>query len=653
MSQSVSFQDAAEQVKQRLDVIETIGRFVTLKKRGRSHLGLCPFHNERTPSFNVSAEKGFFKCFGCGESGDAISFLMKIENKSYGEIIREQAEEMGLSIRYSENAEEQAQHAQKTEERERLYDVLHNAGQWFHTQLQTPEHQAIRTYLLNRGTLHEAIKRFQLGYAPETWESLTQYLKIACPHVHHEEAILERASLAGVRDNGKGYYDKFRHRLMVPIHDVKGKIIGFGGRALGEDQQPKYLNSSESIVYQKSHVLYGLFQAKDAIRKQKRAVIMEGYFDVIASHLAGLEEAVATCGTALTDSHIPLLLKSGVETLYLCFDSDAAGRNATLNALERLDPWIQRQALKTRVLSISSGKDPDDYFKTHTLADFERLMQNAPDGLSFRLDCVLEGVNWHHPEGQLEASNRLMPLLSRVKHPVLRSQLLTQYAERLRLSEDALRQSLYLYEGKEAPKARGANYTSRPYTSYTPSQQGKYKRKPTPPPEDFSQLRKALLHQQSLPMIEQQLLSLGLCHADVFQGLQKALNGFDWTSPALAWYWQQIQDLNYQEALTYSLNLLAHAQRQNKVALVRALEGVLLAQDALKHQLEDGLLETAQLLEMVNQSLRQWHKRHQQNDLQERNKAFRQLEHQTQNLDVDAEAVSLHYDVLESQSTNI
>ena len=648
MSQSISFQDAAEQVKQRLDVLDTIGRFVMLKKRGRSHLGLCPFHNERTPSFNVSAEKGFFKCFGCGESGDAISFLMKIENKSYGEIIREQAEEMGLSIRYSENAEEQAQYTQKTEERERLYDVLHNAGQWFHTQLQTPEHQAIREYLLHRGTPQEAVKRFQLGYAPETWESLTQYLKMACPHVHNDEAILERASLAGVRDNGKGYYDKFRHRLMVPIHDIKGKIIGFGGRALGEDQQPKYLNSSESLVYQKSHVLYGLFQAKDVIRKRKRAVIMEGYFDVIASHLAGLEEAVATCGTALTDSHIPLLLKSGVETLYLCFDSDSAGRNATLNALERLDPWIQRQALKTRVLSIPSGKDPDDYFKTHTLADFERLMQNAPDGLSFRLDCVLEGVNWQHPEGQLEASNRLMPLLSRVKHPILRSQLLIQYAERLRLSEDALRQSLYLYEGKEAPKARGGGYTSRPYTPY---QQGKYKRKPpSPPPEDFSQLRQSLLHQQSLPMIEQQLLSLGLCHVDVFQGLKTALEGFQWKSPALSWFWQQVKALNYTEALQYSMTLLSHAQRQSRVGRGSALGGVLLAHEALKHQLEEGLLESTQLLEMVNQSLKQWQKRHQQNDLQARNKAFRRLEHQTQDAEVEAEAINLHYDVLESQS---
>jgi DNA primase catalytic core len=649
MPQSLSFQDAAEQVKQQLNVLDTIGRFVSLKKRGRSHLGLCPFHNERTPSFNVSAEKGFFKCFGCGESGDSISFLMKIEHKTYGEVIREQAEEMGLEIRYNNAVEDQAQYAQKTEERERLWDVLHNAGQWFHMQIQSPQHQAIREYLLERGTSQEAVKRFQLGYAPETWEALNHYLHTACPHVASDASILERASVAGVRDNGKGYYDKFRHRLMVPIHDLKGRIVGFGGRALGNDQQPKYLNSSESMIYQKSQILYGLFQAKDAIRKRKRAVVMEGYFDVIASHMAGLQEAVATCGTALTEAHIPLLIKSGVEILYLCFDSDLAGRNAALNALERLDPWIQRQTLKIRVLSIPSGKDPDDYFKTHTLTEFETLMANAPDGLSFRLDCVLEGVNTHHAEGQLEASHRLLPLLSKVKHPILRAQLLAKYAERLHLPEETLRQSLALFEGKSSSKS---SYTTSAKYTKSHDKNKRYTAKTSMPPEDFSRLRQPLLKQQTLPMIEQNLLSMALSHGAIFEGLQKSLVNFAWQSPTLNWLWQQVQGLPFGEAQPYVQHLWLEAQRQNKLGLSQAVEAVLIGQDALLEQLNNETLSSIQLLQMVNESLVQWQKRKQQSQLYVRNKAFRSKEHDAVlEEDLDAEAILLHYDVLDAHGS--
>jgi DNA primase catalytic core len=649
MPQSLSFQDAAEQVKQQLNVLDTIGRFVSLKKRGRSHIGLCPFHNERTPSFNVSAEKGFFKCFGCGESGDSISFLMKIEHKTYGEVIREQAEEMGLEIRYNNAVEDQAQYAQKTEERERLWDVLHNAGQWFHMQIQSPQHQAIREYLLGRGTSQEAVKRFQLGYAPETWEALNSYLQTACPHVASDASILERASVAGVRDNGKGYYDKFRHRLMVPIHDLKGRIVGFGGRALGNDQQPKYLNSSESMIYQKSQILYGLFQAKDAIRKRKRAVVMEGYFDVIASHMAGLQEAVATCGTALTEAHIPLLIKSGVEALYLCFDSDLAGRNAALNALERLDPWIQRQTLKIRVLSIPSGKDPDDYFKTHTLTEFETLMANAPDGLSFRLDCVLEGVNTHHAEGQLEASHRLLPLLSKVKHPILRAQLLAKYAERLHLPEETLRQSLALFEGKSSSQS---SYTNSAKYTKSHDKNKRYTAKTSMPPEDFNRLRQPLLKQQTLPMIEQNLLSMALSHGAIFEGLQKSLVNFSWQSPTLNWVWQQVQGLPFSEAQPYVQHLWLEAQRQNKLGLSQALEAVLIGQDALLEQLNNETLSSLQLLQMVNESLVQWQKRKQQSQLYVRNKAFRTKEQDAVLAeDLEAEAIMLHYDVLDAHSS--
>jgi DNA primase catalytic core len=652
---NLSFQEAAEQVKQHLNIIDTIGRFVSFKKRGRSHLGLCPFHNERTPSFNVSAEKGFFKCFGCGESGDAISFLMKIENKTYGDVIREVAEgELGLSIRYSNDSQEQARYTQKKEERERLHDVLRNAGQWFHGQLLLPEQASIQHYLQQRGTTEEAMKRFQLGYAPEGWDSLRPYLLSACPHLQDEESLLVRAGLAGERDNGNGYYDKFRQRLMIPIHDMRGNVVGFGGRALAEEQQPKYLNSSESLVYQKSELLYGLFQAKEAVRKHQRAIVMEGYFDVIATHMAGIPEAVATCGTALTDQHITLLKKSGVEILYLCFDSDKAGRNATLSAIERLETWVQRQALKIRVLRIPDGKDPDDYFKTHTAEEFEALMREAPDGLRFRFDCALEGILLHTSDGQLEAVHRLLPLLARVKHPIMRAQLLATYSERLRLSEEALKQDLARYEGKQ-PGATGLH--SRQYDSKRKQynkETGKYE---VPiAPEDFSQLRQSLQHLQHPATIENELFTLGLAHEDLWKVMRTSLHAFKWQSRILGWLWQYTKLDDYTTVLQLRLpQLLEQAQAQNKHPLAEAIHRLMLGQEALKHQQDEGTLTPDMLLQMANECLAHWHRRYFSTELERRNKALRQMEQEEEAypsnslVDIDTEATVLHFDVLEAK----
>jgi DNA primase len=317
--------------------------------------------------------------------------------------------------------------------------------------------------------------------------------------------------------------------------------------------------------------------------------------------------------------------------------------------LERLDPWIQRQTLKIRVLSIPSGKDPDDYFKTHSLTEFEALMANAPDGLSFRLDCVLEGMNTHHSEGQLEASNRLLPLLSKVKHPILRSQLLAKYAERLHLSEESLRQSLALFEGKQMPKS---TYTSSTKYNKPYDRNKRYTPKTQMPPEDFSRLRQGLLKQQSLPMIEQSLLSLALSHESVFYGLQKSLVGFAWESPTLGWLWQQIHAISFHEAQPLVQNLWHEAQRQKKVGLSQGLEAVLMGQDALLEQLNAETLDSSQLLQMVNESLAQWQRRKQQGQLQVRNKAFRHKEHELSSEgDLDDEAVILHYDVLDAHTT--
>jgi DNA primase len=276
-------------------------------------------------------------------------------------------------------------------------------------------------------------------------------------------------------------------------------------------------------------------------------------------------------------------------------------------------------------------------------------MANAPDGLSFRLDCVLEGVNTHHAEGQLEASHRLLPLLSKVKHPILRAQLLAKYAERLHLPEETLRQSLALFEGKSSSKS---SYTTSAKYTKSHDKNKRYTAKTSMPPEDFNRLRQPLLKQQTLPMIEQNLLSMALSHGAIFEGLQKSLVNFAWQSPTLNWLWQQVQGLPFGEAQPYVQHLWLEAQRQNKLGLSQAVEAVLIGQDALLEQLNNETLSSIQLLQMVNESLVQWQKRKQQSQLYVRNKAFRSKEHDAVlEEDLDAEAILLHYDVLDAHGS--
>jgi len=451
----IPFADAAERVKTSLDIVDVIQRYVILKKAGRNYLGKCPFHNDKSPSMNVSREKGIFKCFACGVGGDSLTFLMKMENKSYGEMIRDLAQEQGIEIAY-EGQNVEFLHTQR-DARQKILDLNYVSAQWFRDRLQEPDAEPVRTYLKGRysddASYQAALSQFQLGYAPAGWENLTPYLKAHFDFVQANPDLLTTAGLANTRDHGQGHYDRFRNRLIIPILDEKGLVVAFGGRALTDEDKPKYLNSPETTVYKKSQVLYGLYQAKETIRQNKAAVIMEGYFDVISAHLAGITEAVGSCGTALTDSHLKLMARFGAETIYLAFDSDEAGLKAALSAIHLIEPYMASTDLQVKVLIVPDGKDPDDFIRHHGGEAFRTLMQKARAFLAFKLDMALRGLDLSMPEGRIQAANRVTPLLAEIQQANIRAEYLKLYSEKIGVSEQAL-----LLEVNRLEQSRNAVY---------------------------------------------------------------------------------------------------------------------------------------------------------------------------------------------------
>jgi len=436
----IAFSEAADRIKSGLDIVDVIQRFVILKKMGRNYMGKCPFHNDKSPSMNVSREKGIFKCFACGVGGDTLTFLMKIENKSYGEIIRDLAQEQGIEIAYDgQNADALNTHR---DARQKVLDLNYVAAKWFREQLQEAAAEPVRAYLSRRyadeADRQMVLEKFQLGYAPSGWENLTPHLKQHFDFVQANPDLLSTAGLSNIRDHGQGHFDRFRNRLMIPILDDKGLVVAFGGRALSDDDKPKYLNSPETMVYHKSQVLYGLSQAKETIRQQKFAVVMEGYFDVISAHLGGVTQAVGSCGTALTDSHLKLMARFGAETVYLAFDSDEAGLKAALSAIVLIEPYMASSEIQVKVLIVPDGKDPDDFIRHFGGEAFQALIDQAKHFLAFKLDMAIRGVDIQTSEGRIQAANRVTPILADIRQANTRAEYLKLYAERIGLSAQAL-----------------------------------------------------------------------------------------------------------------------------------------------------------------------------------------------------------------------
>ena len=436
-----------EAVKERADIVDVVGEHVVLKKKGREFVGICPFHDDKSPSMTVSPAKQFYYCFSCGAGGNSIKFLMELQRQSFSDVVLELARKYQLPVETLEGPQ-QERLRQQLSRRDQLHKALSLAAGWFRSQLRAPEGAAALAYLKDsRGLQESTLEGFGLGYAPERWDGLLSHLQQVeglAPE------LLEAAGLVVPRRGGDGFYDRFRHRVMVPIADRQGRIIGFGGRSL-DGGEPKYLNSPETEVFEKGKHLFGLDKAANAIRKDDRAVVVEGYFDVIALHAAGITNAVAALGTALSSQQITQLCRCcDGKRLILNFDADGAGVRAAQRAIGEVEQLALQGQLELRVLHLPSGKDPDEFLKDHGPADYRSLLDQAPLWLDWQIEQVLEGCDLSKADQFQKAVTDLVALLGKLPASAVRSRYLQQVAERLsggqaRLAlqlEDDLRQQV-------------------------------------------------------------------------------------------------------------------------------------------------------------------------------------------------------------------
>ena len=427
-------EDKVEEVKAATDIVDVVGDYVRLKKAGANFKGLCPFHNERTPSFNVNPSMGIYKCFGCGEGGDAISFLMKVEGLGFTETVRMLAERAGIDL-----PEEGAQdpHA---DEKEAVLHALRFAARYYFGQLTKTDEGRRRglAYFEGRGLTPETIKKFGLGYAPDAWDGLLK----AAAEAQIKPEILDAAGLVLPNKNGDGFHDRFRERAMFPILSHVGKVLGFGGRVLpdsapptGDYVPPKYINSPETRVYHKSRVLYGLFQGKQAIRGAEEAILVEGYTDVISLHQAGVQHVVASSGTALTPEQVKALGRYAKRVLLL-YDADSAGAAAALRGID----LILREGLAAYVVALPEGSDPDSFVQKFGGEAFRNYLQKHRQSfVHFKVSAARRAGTLGTPEGQAETANSILASIAQIPDTVAQDGYIRVAAEQLGVPDIHLR----------------------------------------------------------------------------------------------------------------------------------------------------------------------------------------------------------------------
>lgn len=441
-------EQVVEEVRSRADIAQIVGRHVTLKESGNRLWGLCPFHQEKTPSFSVSRDRQVFYCFGCQASGDVFSFCMRQSALDFPDVVRSLARELGIEIPEGEPGS-----GARTRS---LYRANDAALSYFRRELASTRGKPARDYLASRGLTPELIERFELGYAPARWDGL---LEQVAPDARESA---EWAGLIARRQNGEGFYDRFRNRVVFPIREPSGNVLGFGGRALREDEPPKYLNSPESPVYRKSQVLYGLPLALDAIRRSGRVVVVEGYFDLIALYRAGIEEVVAPCGTALGADHARRLRRYAGEVVLL-FDGDAAGRTAAERAL----PLLLADGLRVRAAFLPAGQDPDDVLHANGPEGLRSCVERAAPLLDVLIDRALLRASGH-AWAAADIAREIGPYLSAIADPVERASYLRQVAGSLEIPPAALEQSLSGGADRRGVPARAAQSEAPPAHEYRP-----------------------------------------------------------------------------------------------------------------------------------------------------------------------------------------
>ena len=447
-----AYEEAVLQIKNQIDIIDIISEEVVLKKKGKTYWGLCPFHGEKTPSFSVTPERGIFKCFGCGVGGDAITFLMKLHNWDYIQTIKYLSERYNIPL-----PEFNSDGGKKKEERALMLEACKKAVQFYQDVLLTaPQDNIAIKYLAGRDITPAIISHYSLGLALKEPNELYKRLKR-----EYDDSILVDAGLI-IKSSQGNYIDRFRNRIIIPIQNENGDYIAFGARAIEDGQNPKYLNSSDSKIYNKSRILYGLYTAKESIKQEDSVIIMEGYFDVISAQSHGISNAVASCGTSLTLEHVKMLSKyTRSRKIYLSFDTDKAGQNATKRGGELIKTAFQglgnikqfdeshvssnedKYACEIRVIAPPEDKDPDEFIRNAGAEAFKAYINNAPLLLDFQLNELLKKKSEAKtPQQKAELVKEIVLILNEIQNPIIQSEYTKIVSSALNIDEKALTQEI-------------------------------------------------------------------------------------------------------------------------------------------------------------------------------------------------------------------
>jgi len=451
-----SFDEVISLIKDRLDIVDVVSQYVVLKKTGANYWGICPFHNDSKPSMSVSPSKGIYKCFSCGTGGDALNFLVRIQNREYKDVIFELAEKFDIELpkKFTSSSETKNQKID-------MLKACEKAAKFYNLQLKVAEDASkANSALSSRGINDDIITKFTLGWAPNKYDVLYKELS-----KEFKDEVLEKAGLI-LKSNSGGWIDRFRNRIIIPIQNENGEYVAFGARAVDKDQNPKYLNSSDSLIYNKSKLLFGLNSAKNAIKNEDSVVIMEGYFDVISAQANGVENAVASCGTAMTAEHVKLLSRyTKSRRIFLSFDTDNAGINATKRGSQVIKETLavlgnvkqfdeshisssldNKYACEIRVISPPQGKDPDEFIRTMGGDAFKMYINEAPLLIDFLLNNILkEKNNAKSPQEKADLVTQIIEILKDVNNKIIQSEYVKMVATVLEINENAMLKELNKY----------------------------------------------------------------------------------------------------------------------------------------------------------------------------------------------------------------
>lgn len=426
-----------QELRLKTDVVDLISSYVSLKKRGNTYVGLCPFHNEKTPSFTVYENTQSFYCFGCGAGGDSVSFMRKIENLDYIDAVKVLAQRAGMQMP-DEGYDDSLSKKRKT-----ILQINRETARFYHNYMMSEQGKVGLQYFLNRGLSQKTIRHFGLGYAPNKWDELFKHLK------SKGYDVSDILTAGVVRKGEKGYYDYFRNRVMTPIIDVRGNFIAFGGRVL-DDSKPKYINTSDTLVYKKTNEVFGLNYAKDSGKDS--LILCEGYMDVIAMHQAGFTNAVAGCGTALTNEQVRLLSRYAKEII-LVYDNDEAGQKALNKAISLFD----QVDVKISIPTLSGGKDPDEIIKNLGRARFADMLENSSNEVEFAIMKLRRGFNLQTTQGKSQFAGEAVKILANAT-PIERDLYLSRLADELGIEKRALQAQLAEYSSRMAKGQKKREY---------------------------------------------------------------------------------------------------------------------------------------------------------------------------------------------------